>query len=341
MISPPIYTSFGQAYIAILRHVSKNYQYVNAPRGNASHECIGVSFQLADPRQRTLFVAARPINPVYHFAEALWYLAGRRDLDMIAHYAPHLRKDYPNGSTIDGMAYGAQIFGPRVGSDRSSFAQVLDLLRSEKNSKRAFLPVFRDTDLDDPASPDVPCLIGLHLLAREGRLHMVAYMRANDANKGLIADVFSFTLIQEFTATLLGLELGGYTHHVGSMHIGDKDLPLVQRVLAETDVAVTQPQFTTSTMPTDTTWAHLRTVLEHEELLRTNQLQTTAKEVAGLGLPPYWQKVVLLFEAHRQIVRCAADPIDPALLEALDPWARWQMERRWPSRVPQAGSVAR
>ncbi|MGH3925768.1 MAG: thymidylate synthase, partial [Pseudonocardiaceae bacterium] len=84
-------------------------------------------------------------------------------------------------------------------------------------------------------------VVALHLFAREDRLHMVCYMRANDANRGLVADVFSFTLIQEFAAVLLGLELGTYTHHVGSMHIGDRDLARVARVLAEAATRESSP----------------------------------------------------------------------------------------------------
>ncbi|MFI9722004.1 thymidylate synthase [Streptomyces sp. NPDC052396] len=340
MLAPTPCVSFEQAYVDVLRHVSEDYEFSNAPRGNASRECIGVSFQLADPRQRTLFLAARKVNPVYHLAEALWYLGGRRNLDMIAHYAPRRRADSRDGATIDGSAYGARIFTP-TSTGISPFEQALSLLRSEKDSKRAFLPVFRPGELDDSASPDVPCLLGLHLLAREGRLHMVAYMRANDADRGLIADVYSFTLIQEFTAALLGLELGSYTHHVGSMHLATGDLPRVARVLAEADDrAGGGPRFTVPAMPCDTGWAHVRTVLEHEQLLRTNQVQHTAADVAALGLPPYWQQAVLLFEAHRQIVHCTADPVDPQLLEALEPGLRWQLERRWPARMP-ARSVRR
>ncbi|MDI5974054.1 hypothetical protein POF50_032715 [Streptomyces sp. SL13] len=91
MLTPPAFASFDQAYAAVLQHVNDRHEYANFPRGNDSRECIGVNFQLTDPRGRT------PFNPVYHFAEALWYLGGRRDLDMIAHYAPRRHADLPRG----------------------------------------------------------------------------------------------------------------------------------------------------------------------------------------------------------------------------------------------------
>jgi thymidylate synthase len=69
--TPPAYSTFESAYLDVLDHVSGNFEYRNAPRGNASHECIGLSFQLTHPRERFPYLAARKLNPVFHFAEAI------------------------------------------------------------------------------------------------------------------------------------------------------------------------------------------------------------------------------------------------------------------------------
>ncbi|MGA5818107.1 thymidylate synthase [Kitasatospora sp. NPDC094028] len=335
MIAPAVFPSFQHAYAAVLRLVTENHEFVNSARGNHSHEIIGASFRLTDPRKRALYLTSRPVNPVYHHAEALWYLGGMRNLDLIGHYANRRRADSRDGVTIDGSSYGARIFAPRPDGTPSAFDQALELLKAEKDSKRAYMPIFETRDLDEIGHPDLPCLVGLHLLAREGYLHMVTYMRANDANRGMVCDVYSFTLIQEFAAALLGLRLGSYSHHVGSMHVGLRDLERAGRVLDETAAASlnTMPRFAAPVMPADSAWQHIRTVLEHEAMLRTNKVQYTPGDVAALDLPLYWQRVLLLFEAHRQIIHCPADDVDPRLLAALEPGARWQLERRWPARV--------
>lgn len=325
------FDSFDQAYAAVLRHVRENHQFVNAPRGNASRELIGASFQLKDPTARQPFIAARKTNPIYNFAEVLWYLAGRQDVGMMAHYAPVRRAGTPKGVPADESAYGPRIFRAGPDGGPSNFSKVIDLLRSEIDSKRGVLPVFAAADLDDPDAPSVPCLVGLHLLLREGRLHMVVYMRANDADRGLLADVFSFTFIQEFAARLLGVELGTYTHHVGSLHIAEADLPRVNRVLAETRVAA-RPAFGMPAMPPGTSWHDIDRLLEIEEALRLNNASLEPATIAPLGLDPYWQQVVLLLEAYRQIT-FTADPIDPDLVRALYPGYRWLVEHRWPTRV--------
>jgi thymidylate synthase len=103
--------------VALLRRATAAPEFRIAPRGNAAREIIGVGVRIADPRQRLPYLAARKANPVFHFAEALWYLAGRRDVEMIGHYAPSMASSSRDGVTFPGSAYGARIFSPAPGDD--------------------------------------------------------------------------------------------------------------------------------------------------------------------------------------------------------------------------------
>lgn len=336
MLTPALFPTFEPAYLAVLTHITRQFEYRNAPRGNAACECLGLSFRIENPRERLPYIAARKVNPVFHFAEALWYLAGRSDLEMIGYYAPRMRHSSIDGRTIGGSAYGSRMFNP-VGRDSvSPFARVLELLRTEKDSKRGLLPVFTADELAVDGNPDMSCVVALHLLAREGRLHMVCYMRANDCDRGLLSDVFSFTLIQEFAAVQLGLELGSYTHHIGSAHIGERDAPRVARVLHEamerTECA--GDRFVFPVMPSDTTFATIAAVLRAEEALRTNKIRYGPQEVSSLGFDPYWCQVLLLFEIYRQLQH-TAEAVDESVLDALDPGFRRLTGWRWPTRISE------
>ncbi|MFH0246057.1 thymidylate synthase [Streptomyces sp. HK10] len=213
-LAPHQFPHLEAAYLAVLGHISRTYEYRNAPRKNAARECLGLSFQIANPRERLPYLAARRTNPAFCFAEALWYLAGRDDLGMMAYYAPQIAAYSPDGRTLVGSAYGTRMFRTPPGAAMAPFDQVLRLLGKETDSKRGVLPIFGAEELAVKGNPDVSCVVALHLLAREGRLHMVCYMRANDCYRGLLSDVFSFTMIQEFAAVRLGLRMGAYTHHI-------------------------------------------------------------------------------------------------------------------------------
>jgi hypothetical protein len=112
-------------------------------------------------------------------------------------------------------------------------------------------------------------------------------MRANDADQGLLSDVFSFTLLQEFAARQLGVPVGTYSHYAGSMHIADGNLPRIRQALAEArDAGRAGPLFGFPVMPEDASWADLETVKVQEELLRTGERGHTPETIAATGLAP-------------------------------------------------------
>ncbi|ATM24825.1 thymidylate synthase (plasmid) [Streptomyces alboflavus] len=336
MLTAPSYRGVEEAYLALLRLVSDTDQRIEA-RGNDAREVIGVGFRLADPRQRLPYLASRKANPVFQFAEALWYLAGRRDLEMIGYYAPSMRFNSADGVVLGGSAYGHTLFNPAKGDHRSPFERVLELLDTEKDSKRGFLPVFSAAELAVKDNLDMACLTGLHLLVRGWRLHMVCHMRANDLDCGLLSDVFSFTMIQEYAAVRLGLQLGSYTHFIGSAHVNDRNAARVAKVLAEADARLGPHRFPFPTMPPQTTSETITQVLEHEELLRTNKVQYEATDIAGLGIDPYWQQALLLFEVYRQVVHDKTKAVHQDVLEALNPGLRWLLGHRWPACTAAEG----
>lgn len=329
MITGPVFGTFTDAYLAVLSSIFSHAEHSAAAMGKPAIETTNVSFTIRDPIARTPYLAARKANIVFNHAEALWYLSGRSDLDMIAYYAPTLRGLSADGKTLTGTAYGPRLFSPSDADGLSQFGRVLNLLRADPGSKRAAMLIMRPDELITPASPDVACTLGLQFLLRAGRLHMSAYMRGNDAVIGLLGDTFAFTMIQEFAARLLGVPVGSYAHHVGSMHINGHDLPRVEAILAEHD----PPVFPPSVMPATTSWADLRTVLDWERQLRLDQAQFTPHL---LQIDDYWKQIIGLFEVYRQITHRVGEPVNDRALALLRPGHRWLVEHRWPSRMPAA-----
>ncbi|MEU7871261.1 thymidylate synthase [Dactylosporangium sp. NPDC049140] len=340
MLTPATFTTFTDAYLAVLRTIVDEPHAVTAGRGKDAWEVPNVSFRLTDPTARTPYLAARRANPVFNIAEFLWYVAGRDDIDMIGYYAPRLRQLSPDGTRLTGTAYGPRLFTPGGTDRRSQFERALDLTVHEPDSKRAAMLIMRPDELEDPHHPDVACTLALQLMLRGGRLHMTGYMRGNDAKIGLLCDVYSFTMILEFAARLLRVPVGTYTHHVGSMHINTLDLDQVRAILTEADTAPAAGPFPPDPMPADTDWPVIDLVLHAEEALRANRLPMPPADVSGMPLAPYWQRIVLLLEAYRQIQHTTG-PVTADVLDALHPGHRWLLTQRWPDRVPATAGQPR
>ncbi|MYV58100.1 thymidylate synthase [Streptomyces sp. SID3212] len=325
------FETFHQAYPHLLRWLIDEPAYRNAPRGHASREQLGVRYRLARADQRVAFVPARRVNIVFNFAESLWYLSGRDDLDFIAYYAPSISKYSADGRRLTGTAYGRALFGAADGRP-DQWPLVVETLREDPDSKRAVIQIFRGEELAVLANPDVSCTLGLQFLLREGALHAVAFMRANDVYRGMTSDVFSFTFLQEMLARELGVPVGSYVHQVGSLHLYDPDHDRALEVLAD-PASGEAPPWEFPAMPTGDNWPWVREVLAVEERLRLgrHRFADDGTGVDALGLPPYWTQVVDLFEIHRRIR--GKERVGEEQLSRLSPMYRRLVEERWPGAV--------
>ena len=313
MIPTPQYDNFEEAYLAHLQKVRDEPEFSNAPRGFHSREMLGVSYRLNDPRERIVRRTGRRTNIVFNFAEALWYLSGSNSLDLVRFYAPSMSKYSADGRTLRGTAYGPRIFN-FGGAGINQWESVIRTLRADPDSKRAFIQIFAPEELLILDNIDVACTVGLQYVVREGKLHSMAFMRANDAYRGTASDVFSFTFLQEVLAHQLGLELGSYTHVVGSYHLYQSDDAFADRVLAEAPPVDFDPF---PAMPAGDNWDAIYRVVDLEQAMRTGRLRLGPREIEQMGLPHYWAQVLALFSLHARHVQDKI--VDSDLMGYLDP----------------------
>jgi thymidylate synthase len=326
---PRRYRTLHDAYLDNLRRVHRRPEHRASSRGNPCRERLNQAFTITRPTERVCFSPARRPNIVFHFAEVLWYLAGSDDVEHIAYYAPSLRRFAANG-LLTGTAYGPRIFR-RDASGCSQWERVRRLLTDDPDSKRACVQVFDADELAIEANPDVACTLGLQFLLRAGRLHLTAYMRGNDAVRGMLCDVFSFTFLQELMARNLGVELGTYCHVVGSMHVNDADAAWVEDILAEhVDGGTPTVIHPFPPMPPGDNGRWLPAVLTCERELRTRPGSAFSPPGSEFGeLPAYWQQVLVLLTVYRGLRRNGE--ADPDLCGLLWPVYRHLLGLRWPA----------
>jgi len=323
------YCGLVDAYLCQLDELLRRPRFHNAPRGFASSELIGVSYVIGDPRRRVVPIPVRQSNIVFNFAEALWYYAGRDDLSYLSYYAPGIARFVSGATCLTGTAYGPRIF--RFGASAlDQWASVVRTLAGDPDSKRAVIQIFRPEELLIPGNPDVACTLALQFLVRDGALHLVGFMRANDAYRGMVSDVFSFTFLQELLARQLDLRLGSYTHMVGSLHLYEPDAEAARRVLAAAGRPA-QRRDRMPAMPDGDPRPFVDRVMRIEEGLRADTRRVTTAELARLELPDYWRQVVILFELHRQVRYGAPAAGAEDLLDALVPLYRHMMLNRFPA----------
>jgi thymidylate synthase len=216
--------------------------------------------------------------------EALWYLAGDDSVEFITHYLSRYGENSDDHKKIWG-AYGPRIFGR--GAYTRQILNVIGDLRERPQTRQAVIQIFDAHDISVEHN-DVPCTCVMQFAARGGRLHMIVYMRSNDAFVGLPHDVFAFTMIQELVARSLGLKLGVYDHFIGSLHLYDEHRDRAKNFLKEGfQNFVPMPA-----MPVGDPWQQVTKVLNAERTIRLGG----QVDIGASGFTPYWADIVRLLE---------------------------------------------
>ena len=267
---------------------------VRASRGPCK-EVTGVMLELTNPRARLSRTESKG-TPFSALGEFCWYLSGRGEYDFIKYYLKEAydpQKDVEADGSISG-AYGPRLIGPR---DGDQLEVVVDLLGRKPTTRQAVLQLFDASDLQS-GQRDVPCTCTIQFLNRDDRLEVVTYMRSNDAYLGLPHDVFCFTLLQEWVARRLGVDVGRYKHTVGSLHVYDQheDKGQIQRYLDEGFQSTLSPM---PAMPAEDPSAALARLLDAESALRQDPVDYQRALAQEASLDGYWADLVRLLRAYR------------------------------------------
>ena len=110
------------------------------------------------------------------------------------------------------FAYGVPSVG--VFDQIAAAAEKLREVPYTRRAQAVTWQVWNDTNINDPA-----CLQRLWFRIADGRLHMNAHIRSNDAFKAAFMNMYAFTELQREVARRLGVAGGEYLHIADSFHI--------------------------------------------------------------------------------------------------------------------------
>ena len=121
----------------------------------------------------------------------------------------------------------AYTYSDRMGGHH--IERIIEELKEHPNSRQLWLPVWdRNTDERRRGGKRrVPCSLGYQLMYRENRLHITYVMRSCDFATHYANDVALASALLHYVAKRCDLEVGTFTHFIGSLHVYKKDLGYV------------------------------------------------------------------------------------------------------------------
>ncbi|MET0464045.1 MAG: thymidylate synthase [Chitinophagaceae bacterium] len=214
-------------------------------RSTRGYKCMELDqpiiIKITDPRARLITLKERKWNCVLPYAESLWIATGRNDMSMIGSYLKKMY-DFSDDNISMRAAYGPRLryfrgvandYENKFNSKSSGesvitvdqFSFIEKIFQKDPFTRQAVISI------TDPAkdffseqnqlkkTKDFPCTNNLQFIKRKNSLDLVTHMRSNDLFWGASAvNIFNFTFIQEYFASILGLEVGNYYHIVNNLH---------------------------------------------------------------------------------------------------------------------------
>ena len=228
------------------------------------------------PMERVLLWPERRINPFFHLFEALWMLAGRRDVPYVEQFNSRMREFSDDGSIFNG-AYGYR-WREHFGVDQIEV--VIRLLKKDPLTRRAVITMWDPRTDCGVDSKDLPCNTQIYFRLAQDRLNMTVTNRSNDLIWGMCGtNVVHFSMLHELVAHGTGHLLGSYYHMTNNLHIYE-NVPkrhLYERPFVEDYYTLPHSRGGVEAMPMITTswekWlADCRAFVENDrpELLRYN-----------------------------------------------------------------------
>ena len=192
---------------------------------------IPVSTTYSHPTERVLFSPMRNANPTFHLMEALWMVAGRRDVAFPATFVKNMKSFSDDSKTFWG-AYGyrwREFFG------WDQIAAAIQELKDNPQSRRVVVSMWNAMDdgggnqhfLMQPdfitgqkGGLDVPCNTHIYFDRRDGNLNMTVCCRSNDIIWGCYgANAVHMSFLQEYMAAAIGCPVGWYTQMSNDLHL--------------------------------------------------------------------------------------------------------------------------
>lgn len=170
-----------------------------------------------EPWKRVLIDKERDANPFFHLMESMWILAGRKDVNFLCEFNKRMREYSDDGNEFN-APYGYRLrFAPVSSQDQIS--GIIKDLKSNPQSRQAIGQIWTDTDLGK-STLDKACNMSVVFRIRNGKLCLTVYNRSNDMLWGAYgANVVQFSMLQEYVAAKLNLEMGTYHQVSNSYHV--------------------------------------------------------------------------------------------------------------------------
>lgn len=238
------FKTLSEAYLATLEEVLDRPEYTCSPRGQKIYEITDYSFRVEDPTPEPIITLDSTRNVTiasYTEKEKVLYNSCSNRVEDFARASKFWEKLANPDGTVN-SAYGALIWKDKSLGNTDFDSDMLTpwewskaALMADKDTRQATMPFSRPDHFWND-NKDFVCTRHVQWQIRDDKLNMSVVMRSNDLVKGTVYDCpwfvgLMFKMIDELKLAYPQLQIGHYTHLAHSIHLYEKDIPIILGML--------------------------------------------------------------------------------------------------------------
>lgn len=259
------YENLHDAYIGTLADVMNNPDNISAPRGQKVREKFNYMFTITNPQVEPIVTRDPERNKViadysqkefdlynkntfkaedYGQISKFWLKLQNPDGTVNSAYGPLIRHKKSMGNDFEQELRPITYYGDNDSPGsvskyhpvrRTPKEWVLLKLKQDKDTRQAVLKFSLPEHFWD-GNKDFTCTLHAFFQIRNDKLDMTVNMRSNDLMLGLVYDLpwfisLMYEFVDELKDTYPNLQVGSYTHLVHNIHIYDRDVKKVYKML--------------------------------------------------------------------------------------------------------------
>lgn len=261
-----IYQTTSEAYLGTLRDIYEDYDFKSSPRGQPIREKLDYTFRVLQPDNSPILTRDEKRNGViasytakevqlydsctnkaedFGQASKFWLSLANPDGTVNSAYGHLIWAKKSHGSSFEQDRVEIKPFWDEDAGNgklfcmetvmRTPWEWCVESLKRDKDTRQAILR-FSLPEHFWMGNKDQTCTLNGNFLIREDKLYFSVVMRSNDLVKGLVYDMPWFAslmdkMIAELNPYYPNLTKGSYTHTVHSIHIYERDIETIEKML--------------------------------------------------------------------------------------------------------------
>ena len=205
-------------YHDLLQHILDKGVQKSDRTGTGTISCFGYQMRF-DLQEGFPLLTTKKLHLRSIIHELLWFIAGDTNVKYLQDNRVKIWDEWAREDGDLGPVYGKQWRRWETSDGRviDQLRQVIDMIKTNPNSRRMIISAWNVGDLEDMALMPCHCLFQFYV--SDGRLSCQLYQRSADTFLGVPFNIASYTLLTMMIAQVCDLGVGEFVHTFGDVHL--------------------------------------------------------------------------------------------------------------------------